>query len=395
MAHRRREPLGSVPPRPLTEARLLLHHAAQESLSLRQLNRATLARQMLLAREDVTPLGAIERLVGMQAQFPRPPYVGLWGRLPGFRREALTRLLLERKVVRATFLRGTLHVASARDFVALRPTVQPVLDAGMKAIHKALGARIDPERVIGQAREVLADGPRTFEEVRERLKPMNPGANERALGFAVRMLLPLVQVPVGREAAWAFPANCCFALAEEWLGKAIPTDAPAPPEALVLRYLAAYGPASVADVQAWSGLPKLRDTVESLRPRLVTFRDLSRRELFDLPDAPRPPADAKAPVRLIADYDNLITTRRDERFVAKGHRTRVFLPGLRVAATVLVDGFVAGAWKIERKRDVACLAVEPFAPLPAGARKDVIAEGESLLRFAEPDAGSFEVRVAK
>jgi hypothetical protein len=366
-----------------------------ETLSLRRLNRATLARQMLLEREDVPPLGAIERLVGLQAQFPRPPYVGLWGRVVGFRRDALTRLLVDRKAVRATFLRGTLHVASARDFVALRPALQPVLDAGMAAIHKALGARIDPERVTRQAREVLAGVPRTFEDLRERLKPMNPGANERALGFAVRMLLPLVQVPVGREAAWAFPANCCFALAEEWLGKAIPTDAPAPPEALVLRYLAAYGPASVADVQAWSGLPKLRDTVESLRPRLVTFRDESRRELFDLPDAPRPPADAKAPVRLIADYDNLITTRRDERFVAKGHRTRVFLPGLRVAATVLVDGFVAGAWKIERKRDVACLAVEPFAPLPAGARKDVIAEGESLLRFAEPDAGSFEVRVAK
>jgi hypothetical protein len=368
---------------------------ALRPLTLRQLNRATLARQMLLGRERVTPLAAIERLVGMQAQLPRPPFVGLWGRVEGFRREDLTKLFVGRQAVRATFLRGTLHVSSARDFVALRPTVQPVLDAGMRAIHKAQGTRVDPERVTRQAREVLSEGPQTFEEVRDRLKQVNPGANERALGFAVRMLLPLVQVPVGEQAPWAFPANARFALAEEWLGKAIPTDPPAPPDALVLRYLAAYGPASVADVQAWSGLPKLRDTLEALRPRLVTLRDEARRELFDLPDAPRPDADVPAPVRLIADYDNLITTRRDERFVAQGHRPKVFLPGLRVAATVLVDGFVAGAWRMDRKKDVAVLAVDPFAPFSARTRKELIAEGESLLRFAEPDARSFEVRVAK
>jgi hypothetical protein len=148
-------------------------------------------------------------------------------------------------------------------------------------------------------------------------------------------------------------------------------------------------------VQAWSGLPKLRDTLEALRPRLVTFRDEARRELFDLPGAPRPDADEPAPVRLIADYDNLITTRHDERFVAKGHRPRVFLPGLRVAATVLVDGFVAGAWKTDRKKDVATLTVEPFAPFSARTRKEVTAEGDALLRFVEPDARSFEVRVAK
>lgn len=210
-----------------------------QPLTLRQLNRATLARQMLLGREPVKPLAAIERLVGMQAQLPRPPFVGLWGRVAGFRRDHLTKLLVERKAVRATFLRGTLHVASARDFVALRPTVQPVLDAGMHAILEALGARVDPERLTRHAREILAEGPQTFEEVRDRLKRADPGANERALGFAVRMLLPLVQVPVGKDAAWAFPANARFALADKWLGKAIPTDTPAPPDALVLRYLAA------------------------------------------------------------------------------------------------------------------------------------------------------------
>ena len=246
-----------------------------------------------------------------------------------------------------------------------------------------------------EAREILASGPLTFDEVRDRLMQRNPGANDRALGFAVRMLLPLVQVPVGKEAAWAFPVNSSFALAEQWLKQPIPTNAPPPPAALVLRYLAAYGPASVADVQAWSGLPKLRDTLEALRPRLDALRDERGRELFDLPGAPRPGGDVPAPVRLVADYDNLITTRKDERFVAKGHRPKVFLPGLRIAATVLVDGFVAGTWKLERKKDVATLAIEPFAAFKGRTRAEVVAEGESLLRFAEPDARSFEVRIPK
>jgi hypothetical protein len=350
---------------------------------------------MLLARERVTPLRAIERLVGMQAQFPRPPYLGLWARLANFQRDDLTKLVEQRKVVRATFLRGTLHLATAKDFVAFRPTMQPVLDAGMHAILKALGARVDPERLTERAQAILAEGPQTFEEVRDRLARAEPNANERAMGFAVRMLLPLVQVPVGKEAPWAFSANCRFALAEQWLGKPIPTGGPSPADALVLRYLAGYGPASVADAQAWSGLPKLRDTFERLRPRLATFRDEPGRELFDLPDAPRPDGDAPAPVRLVADYDNLITTRADERFVAKGHRSSVFLPGLRIAATVLVDGFVAGAWRLERKRDAATVTVEPFAPFSARTRKEVAAEAEALLRFVEPDARSREVRVGK
>jgi Winged helix DNA-binding domain len=364
-------------------------------LSLRELNRSTLARQMLLARDKVAPVRAIEALVGMQAQFPRPPFLGLWARSEGFRREGLTKLFLQRKVVRATFLRGTLHMATARDFVALRPAMQRVLDAGMSTILKALGARVDPLRLAAKAREVLADGPLTFEEIRERLKRTEPGTNERALGFAVRMLLPLVQVPVGEGAAWAFPANARFALADQWLGKAIATDRPALPDAFVLRYFAAYGPATVADLQAWSGLPKLRETVEALRKRLVTFQDERGRELFDLPEAPRPDGDVPAPVRLVPDYDNLITTRSDERFVAKAHRPRVFLPGLRVAATVLVDGFVAGAWRTDRRKDVATLTVDPFAPLSARTRREVTAEAEALLRFAEPEARSYEIRMGK
>jgi len=267
--------------------------------------------------------------------------------------------------------------------------MQPVLDAAISAVLKERAAGIDVSRLAALARTVLAKEPCTFEVLRDHFTRAHPKLNERAMGYAVRMALPLVQVPTA-DHAWAFPANPCFAAAEAWLGRPIRLT-PTPADALVLRYLAAYGPASVADVQAWSGLPRLRDTVEALRPRLRVFRDEGRRELFDLPGAPRPHPDTPAPVRLVADYDNVIGTRADERFVAKGDRPRVFLSALRLAATVLVDGFVAGTWKLERKKDTATLTVDAFRPLPARARQELRAEAEALLRFAEPDA-KHEVR---
>jgi hypothetical protein len=361
-------------------------------LTLRQINRATLARQMLLTRERVTPLKAIERLVGMQAQWPRPPFVGLWSRVHGFARSDLAKLLRARKVVRATSLRGTLHLVTAADFAALRPTLQPVLDAGMRSILRQRGAAIDTDRVVAQARAILAEEPQTFEELRERLLHDDPEGDERAMGYVVRMLLPLVQVP-DDESAWSFPTQARFALAEKWLGRAIPTGGDAKPDALVLRYLAAYGPASVVDAQAWSGVGGLRETFEALRPRLASFQDEQGRELFDLPKAPRPAGDIPAPVRLVPEYDNLIAARADERFVARRNRPRVFFSALRIAATVLVDGFAVGTWKIERSRSAAKLTIEPFAPFTARVRKDVAAEADALLRFAEPDAQAFDLRV--
>jgi len=364
--------------------------ALPDVLTLRQINRATLARQMLLARERVTPLEAVERLVAVQAQWPRPPFLGLWSRVEGFRRQDLAALLMTHKVVRATLLRGTLHLCTAADFAAFRPAIQPVLDAGTQIILKDRAKGLDIPKLVAQARTVLAQDPCTFEVLRDHFVRANPKLDERAMGYAVRMALPLVQVPTAGD-AWSFPANACFALADKWIGKKIAAE-PAAPDALVLRYLAAYGPSSVADVQAWSGLPRLRDTLEKLRPKLRVFRDEGRRELFDLPDAPRPQGDVPAPVRLVADYDNVIGTRADERFVAKAHRPRVFLSALRLAATVLVDGLVAGTWKLERKKDVATLTVDAFAPFAPRVKKDVIAEAEALLHFAEPDAKKHEVR---
>jgi hypothetical protein len=364
---------------------------AQGVLTLRQINRATLARQMLLARERITPLKAIERLVAMQAQWPRPPFLGLFCRVQGFERADLAGLLERRLVVRATSLRGTLHLVTAKDFVDLRPTLQPILDAGMKAILREKGATVESKALVAEARTILAGEPQTFEELREQFVKAFPEGDERAMGYAVRMLLPLVQVPEA-ESAWRFPTQPRFALAERWLGRPVPSDGVARPDHLILRYLAAYGPSSVGDAQAWSGMGGLRDRFEALRPKLVTFRDEQGKELFDLPKAPRPAGDVNAPVRLVPEYDNVIATRADERFVAKRDRPRVFLSALRIAATVLVDGFAAGTWKIERTKTAAKMTVAAFAPFAPKARKEIVAEAEALLHFAEPDAATFEVR---
>lgn len=357
-------------------------------LTLRALNRATLARQILLEREKTPVVSALERLAGLQAQWPKPPFVGLWTRIADFRREDLAAALADRSAVRATMMRGTIHLVSSADYLAFRPALAPVLESGMESILRQRGQELDVDALVASARALYAEGPRTFEEVRDHLLAGNPEADERAMGFAVRMRLPLVQVP--DDSPWSFPPIPRFAVAESWLGKPIPGDGDL--EELVRRYLAALGPASVADAQTWSGLKGLRSVFEALRPELVTFRDERRRELFDLPDAPRPAEDTPAPVRFLPEYDNLLLAHDDRRrVVADEHKKKVFLPGLRVAATFLIDGVTAGAWKAERKRKAARLLLEPFGELGKKDRAQVEEEGEKLLRFLEPDAESFEI----
>jgi DNA glycosylase AlkZ-like len=359
-----------------------------DTLTLRQINRATLARQMLLERQRVPPLAVIERLVGMQAQWPRPPFVGLWTRLDAFDRQELVRLLEQRKAVRATLLRGTLHLTTSQDFLTFRPVIQPGLDAGLRSLLRDRLDGLDLPRLIARARAFFDERPRSFEDLRDEFLRLDPKADERAMGYAVRMLLPLVQVP-DADAAWGFPARAAFAPAETWLRRRIrPT--PAAPDVLVTRYLEAYGPATPADIQAWSGLPKpsVREAVERLRPRLTTLIDERRRELLDLPGAPRPPGDTPAPVRLIPEYDNLITARADERFVSRTDRPRVFLSALRVAPTVLVDGFVKATWSMKAGRKGVTVTVESFGPLAAPVRQEIAAEAEALARFSDPGARS-------
>jgi len=366
---------------------------AAETLTRMQLNRATLARQMLLEREPVTAVAAIERLAGMQAQEPRHPFTGLWTRVEGFRCEELLQALHGREVVRATLMRSTLHLMSAADYVRLRMALQPSSAVALRV----LGARsegLDVEAVLPAARALLQGGPLPFDEIRARLVEDFPDVNDRALGYAVRTLLPLVMVPsdAGR---WGFDRVARFALAGEWLGEPLAADTRSPDrsqgagglEALVSSYLGAFGPASAKDVQAWSGIGAMKAVLEGMRDSLEVFADERGRELFDLPGAPRPDASVPAPARYLPEFDNLVLAHDDRtRIIADEHRPLVTTKNLRVRATFLVDGLVAGIWSAEVKRRVATLRLEPFSKLGRDAVEALTAEGQALLRFAEPDA---------
>ena len=364
--------------------------APAATISTRALNRALLARQMLLQRHSMTALDAIERLAGMQAQVARPPFVGLWTRLANFTRTELTTALHDRRVVRVTAMRGTLHVMTSADYIALRGAMQPMLTKGTLAILRDRAAGLDMELLDAEGRKFFAKSPATFDALRDHLKAKFPKRDERAMAYAIRTHVPLVQVPT--DAPWAFPAAADFTLADGWLARKVSTAATTA-EALVLRYLAAFGPATPGDAQAWSGLAGLREVFESLRPSLVTFRDERKRELFDLPRAPRPDEDVDAPVRFIPDFDNLVLSHDDRsRIMADSHRGRVTLKNLQVRATFLVDGMIAGTWKSERKRKTAVLVIEPFATVARRARTSLEDEGERLLAFLEDDASERVIR---
>ena len=346
------------------------------------LSRATLARQMLLAREETTTVAATERVVGLQAQWPFPPFVGLWTRIAGFERGHLRSALSSHDVVRATTMRGTIHVVSARDYATFRAAIQPLLTRAMTTVLKDRLEGLDVAELVAEAREYFAEA-HTFTELRDFLVGLHPEGDERAMGFAVRMRLPLAMVPA--EAKWSFPGDAKFILAEPWIGRSL-GDADDGTRALALRYFAAFGPASVTDLQTWSGLKGLAPVVAALRPQLVAFEDERGRELFDLPDAPRPDGATPAPARFIPEYDNLVLGHDDRtRFIAKEHRAAIYLPGLKVAPTFLLDGFVAGTWKIERTKASAELVVEPFAALAKKDKDALAGEAEALLRFTDED----------
>jgi hypothetical protein len=364
---------------------------AVRTLTVGELNRATLARQMLLGRERVSALRAIERLAGLQAQLARPPFIGLWSRIEDFRREDLQRLLGQRQVVRATMMRGTLHLMTARDYLALRAAIQPALTQGMQSILRQRATHLDIDQAVSRARQFFGEEPRTFEEFRNQLLKSEPECDERAMGYAVRTHLPLVQVPT--DGAWGYPASADFALAESWLGAPVVGDSS--PQALVLRYLAAFGPATPADAQTWSGLKGLPEVFEALRPKLRTFRDERNRELFDLPRAPRPAGDVPAPARFLPDYDNVILAHADRsRLIADEYRPLVSTANLQILPTFLVAGVVAGTWKVVRERSTARLTASPFEPLSKPVIAELNDEANALLRFIEPDARDREVRFA-
>ncbi|MFB4291384.1 winged helix DNA-binding domain-containing protein [Nonomuraea sp. ATR24] len=349
-------------------------------LSLRALNRATLARQHLLRRHEGSAADVVHRLAGLQAQEPRPPYLGVWTRLAGFGRDELHRDLHAGTLVRATLHRATLHLVTAGDYAAFRPLLHPVLAAAARRFEG-----VDADAVVAAAARLLAEGPHTFNELRPKLLKEFPEADQRHLGYAVRMLMPLVMVPT--QDRWSFPRDPAFAPAGVTLD-------PAPSaEAFAERYLAAFGPATAADLQAWSGLGGLAPVLDGMRDRLEVLTGEDGRVLYDLPDAPRPGGDVPAPVRFLPDFDTLVLGHADRRrIVADEHRGLVTTKNLRVRATYLIDGFAAGTWQIKRSGKKARLIVTPFAP----HRPDILEEeATALLAFAEPDATQRTLEVAE
>ncbi len=344
-----------------------------EVISDRALGRATLARQLLLERAPIGVAEAVARVGPLQAQEPRPPFVALWSRIAGFTREALAAALGERSVVRAVWMRATLHMTTADDFLALRSTIQPSLAAAAAGIAKQRDTTDDPGAVAAEAGRLLADGALDRAELAAGLAAAFPDGEERALAYIARMHLPLVVAPTGDP--WAFGRSSRFADAAAWLGAEV---APEPaPAALARRYLAAFGPASAADLKAFTGLGEARAVLEGMAEELVVLRS-GRRTLYDLRDAPRPHEDVPAPPRLLAPFDSLVLAHQDRsRLVADEHRPALISKNLRIPATFLVDGVVAGIWTLERGK----VALAPFGRLAAADRRALAAEAGSLEAF--------------
>lgn len=358
-------------------------------LSDRALNRALLDRQMLLRRAAIGVDEALERLVGMQAQAPNPPYLGLWTRLDGFRLEDLAQRIRDRRAVRIALMRSTIFLVTVRDCLALRPVLAAELERWALGVFGKQLAGVDREELAAAGRALAEEAPRTFQELGQRLAERWPDADPSALGNMVRNLVPLVQVPP--RGVWGEGGPAAHTTAEAWLG--CPLHAETAPDEMVMRYFAAFGPATVRDAQHWCGLKRLGEVVDRLRPRLRAFRGESGAELFDLPDAPRPDADTPAPVRFLPEFDNVLLSHADRtRIISEADRKRVFTINGIIRATILVDGVVRGMWKIERERDSAALVIHPFEKLGAADRAALEEEGGRLLRFAAEDAGRWDVR---
>ena len=355
-------------------------------LGPRALNRATLARQLLLTRSPMSAKDALTHLLGLQAQNVKPPYYALAARLDGFGPEDLSRLMADREAVRIVTMRSTIHTHTADDCLTLRPLVQPARDHELTYFRKGL-VGVDLGRLTALARDLVEEEPRTMKQLREALLVEWPDADPQSLSVAARCRLPLVQVtPRG---LWGHSGQVALTTAEHWLGRpAEPDPDPASVlDATVLRYLAAFGPASVKDMQTWAGLTRLRDAFERLRPQLLTFRDEHGTELFDLPGAPRPDPDTPAPPRFLPEFDNLLLSHADRtRLVPADLKGRTWT-GNQAHCVLLLDGLVAGLWRLAD----GTLTVEPFGRLTKGMRAAVVEEGERMISTLHTGA-AYDIR---
>lgn len=349
-------------------------------MSQQALNRATLARQVLLERRQIPTFEMLEHLLGMQAQVPRTPYFGLWCRIEDFQAEELAALMRSRKAVRAPLMRSTIHMTTARDCLFLWPLMRPVLERNLFT-GSPFGRNLkgmDLAELLDAGRALIDEEPRTTAELKARLGERWPDRDGASLAYAINRLLPVVQTtPRG---LWTESSQTKWATTDTWLGQ--PLEAAPSMEQMILRYLAAFGPASVADIQSWCGLTKLSEVVDRLRPRLLALRNEQGKELFDLPEAPRPGAETPAPVRFLPIYDNLLLAHADRSRFLAADTTVPPMPGNgRDTGGLLVEGYLRGVWNITLERGKATLQIEAFPGLPEAQMPEVLAEGRRLLAF--------------
>ena len=300
-------------------------------------------------------------------------------------------MLTDRRAVRIVVMRGTVHLVTADDCRFLRPLLADFLGRGLTISNWAPGlVDLDLEEVVTMGRELIEAEPLTFNALGKRLAEQWTDRDPATLAQVLRARAPHVQLPP--RAVWGQAGQVVVTTAEHWLGGPLAADATL--DDLILRYLAAFGPASVMDVQAWCGLTRLKEVADRLADRVVRFRNEAGRELLDLPDAPRPDPEVPAPVRFLPDFDNVLLSHADRtRVVGDEARQRLRSPNGVLPGTVLVDGMVAGTWTIERARGSATLVVTPFGPLSGADREAVEDEGSALLAFAAAEADDHDVRV--
>jgi Winged helix DNA-binding domain len=366
-------------------------------LVLRELNRAMLARQLLLDRASIGIVAAVERLAALQAQWAPSPYIALWSRLRDFRRDKLWSAIERHQVIRARLMRGTLHLVSARDFYAYAVATQDLQRGAWNRLQ--VGRGVDPRKVAALA-IAFAREPRPKEEVLEHIEGRIGGKLGGPFNWLVWRFVSahadLVTAPPGGH--WEYGGtDAPYVAARHWIARGERPSEEAALETLLRRFLAAFGPATLADVARFAGQapPRIRPALERLAPKLRTFTDEEGRLLYDLPRAPRPDGGLAAPVRFLPRYDELlISYQHRDRVIAPAHRRAVYSKNAIVEAVVMVDGFAAGTWSLVRAKNDAVLRIAPFARIAPRDRVAVEAEGETLLQFLAPDATVAGVRFA-
>lgn len=345
----------------------------ERTLSTRALNRALLARQLLMERSPIQLPRALERMAGLQTQYAPSGYVSLWSRLRDFRRDTLTKALEQRRAIQGTLMRSTIHVVSAADYPLFAEAIREGRREWWLRVQRHRVEGLDMNRVAALLRRLLADGPRRQSELVEALEA---DGIPRIAWSGAGLWIDLVRVPP--SGTWERRRADLYGLADGWVGTSKVTEAEGL-EHLVRRYLGAFGPATVNDVAGWAGLPvtKLRPAMERLGLR--RFRDEGGGELLDLPRAPLPDPDTPAPARFLPVWDaTLLAHARRTQILPEPYRSRVFdTKTPHSVNTFLVDGAVAGTWRHERGR----IHLEPFGRLTREARRQLDDEAEGLAAF--------------